>query len=90
MIRLALMLTLFASLAVASVVHADPSPSATPETQEPEKSSVRVTEDRSRPEKRFEKPRWAPRQARRRGEYGPAVTPYPVLLAPTGIPNLHF
>ena len=88
MIRLALVLILFASLTVASVVQADETPSApasAPEvTQEPE-----VVSETSR-EKPALEPRWAPRQARRRGEYGPAVTPYPVLLAPTGIPGLQF
>lgn len=88
MIRLALMLTLFASLTVASVVHADSSPSATRAAQEQEKPAVELAE--SQPEKQLAKPRWAPRQARRRGEYGPAVTPYPVLLTPTGIPSLGF
>jgi hypothetical protein len=82
------MLTLFASFAVASVVHADPTASATRAAQEQEKPAVEVSE--SQPEKRPAKSRWAPRQARRRGEYGPAITPYPVLLTPTGIPSLGF
>lgn len=89
MIRLALVLALFVTLAVAGVAQADPGPSAEASVEEAvpavpaEKGPERL--DEPRPE-----PRWVPRQARKREEFGPAVTPYPVLFGPAGIPSLPF
>lgn len=89
MIRLALVLALFVSLALADMAKAGASPSpeaplaGTRPPVEVAKGSERL--DEPRPE-----PRWIPRQARRQKQFGPAVTPYPVLFTPTGIPSLPF
>lgn len=90
MIRLALILTLFVSLTVVSVAQADTSPSPTPKATatatEPD-SPAKVSEPS---DERNSRPRWIPRQARRRAAAAPAVTPYPVLIGPAGIPTLPF
>ena len=87
MIRLALMLILFVSLSVASAAQADTSPSRTPAATEAEPSAPTAVVSERRDE-RSSRPRWIPRQARRR--HGPAATPYPVLIGPAGISNLPF
>ncbi len=90
MIRLALMLILFVSLAVASAAQADTSPSRTPAATEAEPSAPTAIVSERRDE-RSSRPRWIPRQARRRQESGgPAVTPYLVLPGPVGISSLSF
>lgn len=89
MIRLALMLTVFVSFAVAAVAQADP-PTAVERSASAKAEQAAPAEEASessRPARR--QPRWVPRQARR-PEAGPAVTPYPLLFTPTGIPNLGF
>ena len=89
MIRLALMLVLFVSLALASAVQADTSASPAPAATEAE-PSVRTEKASERLDERHSRPRWIPRQARRRREFGPVVAPYPVMLGPAGISNLPF
>ena len=86
MIRLALMLILFVSLAVASAAHADTSPSPAPAATET--GPVVAAEKPS--DERTSRPRWIPRQASRQRDFGPTITPYPVLFVPAGIPNLGF
>jgi hypothetical protein len=89
MIRLALILTLFVSLTVVSVAQADTSPSPTPKAPatatEPD-SPAKVSPS----DEKNSRARWIPRQARRRAAAAPAVTPYPVLIGPAGIPTLPF
>lgn len=89
MIRLALMLTLFASLTVVSVAQADTTPSPAPTAVEaaPPVPATKASKPR---DERSSRPRWIPRQARKRREAGPALTPYPVLIGPAGIPTLPF
>jgi hypothetical protein len=88
MIRLALMLILFVSLAVVSAAQADTSPS--PETAVTEvEPPAQATEASERRDERSSRPRWIPRQARRQRE-APVVTPYPVVIGPAGIPTLPF
>jgi hypothetical protein len=93
MIRLFLMLTLFASLTVVSVAQADTSPPpASPGTEASATEvgpSAQTPETSERRDERNSRPRWIPRQARRRRE-GPTVTPYPVLIGHAGIPSLPF
>ena len=88
MIRLVLMLVLFVSLAVASAAQADTSPSPETAVAEAERPA-QATKASDRRDERSSRPRWVPRQARRRRE-APVVTPYPVLIAPAGIPTLPF
>lgn len=87
MIRLTLALAVFVSLGVAAVAQADPCPAAKPTASEKAAPAEEASESTSPPRSEA---RWVPRQARRRDEAGPAVSPYPVLFTPTGIPNLGF
>ena len=84
MIRLALVLLLFVSLAVVSATQADTSPTAAPTATEAvptEKGSERLGERPARP-------RWSPRQARRRQEIGPVGAPQAVMRSTAGMSDL--
>lgn len=92
MFRLALTLTLFLGLTVASVATADPAPASTAAPVEAQAVKPAETTPAERIERieRESRPRWVPSQARRQRELGPALTPYPALLRPSGIPTLPF
>jgi hypothetical protein len=83
------MLILFVSLTIASAAQADTSRAPAPAATEAE-GSAGTAKASERRDERDSRPRWIPRQARRRHELAPAVTPYPVLFAPMGVSNLPF